>query len=76
MTSNLKTKLILELLIDIDILLMVENGIRGRICRAIHRCANANNEYMNNYDKNKESSSPKYWDVNNLCDGQCRKSYL
>ena len=57
----------MELLIDIDILLIVENGIRGRICHAIHRCAKANNEYMNNYDKNKELSSLKFWDINNLC---------
>ena len=25
-----------------------------------------NNKYMKYYDKNKESSCPKYWDVNNL----------
>ena len=33
----------LELLIDIDRLLMVEKGTRGRICHAIHRYAKANN---------------------------------
>ena len=32
-----KTELKLELLIDIDMLLMVEKGIRGGICYAIHR---------------------------------------
>ena len=32
-------------------LLMVEEGIRGGICHAIHRYAKANNKYMNNYDK-------------------------
>ena len=35
---------------------MVEKGIRGGICHAIHRYARANNKYIENYDKNKESS--------------------
>ena len=30
---------------------------------------------MKDYDKNKESSYPKYYDVNNL-DLQCHKRYL
>ena len=41
-------------------LLMVEKGIRGGICHAIHRYAQANNKYMKDYDKNKESSYLKY----------------
>ena len=36
----------LESLTDIDILLMVEKGIKGGICNAIHRYARANNKYM------------------------------
>ena len=36
-------------------LLMIEKGIRGRTCRAIYRYVKANNKYMKNYDKNKES---------------------
>ena len=47
-------------------LLMVEKDIRGGICNAIHRYAKANNKYMKDYDKNKESSYLNYWDVNNL----------
>ena len=37
-------------------LLIVEKRIRGRICHALHRYAKANNKFMKNYDKNKESS--------------------
>ena len=47
-------------------LLMVEEGIRGGICHVIHRHAKANNKYMKNYDKNKESSYIQYLDANNL----------
>ena len=45
---------------------MVEKGIRGGICHAIHRYAKANNNYMKNYDKNKESLYIQYLDANNL----------
>ena len=47
-------------------LLIVEKGIRDGICHAIHRYAAANNKYMKNYDKNKESSYVMYSDANNL----------
>ena len=50
-----KTNVKLKLLSDYGMLLMVEDGIRGGICHSIHRYAKANNKYMNNYDKNKES---------------------
>ena len=40
--------------------LMAEKGIRGGMCNAIHRYAEANNNYMKNYDKNKESSYIQY----------------
>ena len=61
-----KTKVKLELLTDTDMLLMIGKGIRERICHAIHRYAKGNNEYVKVYDKNKEYSYLKYWDVNNL----------
>ena len=61
-----KTNIKLELLTDYDMLLMVEEGIRGGICHSIHRHANANNKYMKNYDKNEESSYIRYLDGNNL----------
>ena len=47
-------------------LLMVRKGIKGGINRAIHWYAKANNKYMKEYDKNKESSYLKDWEVNNL----------
>ena len=45
-----KTEVKLELLTDVDMLLMVEKGIRGGICHAIYRYAKANNKYMKNYN--------------------------
>ena len=61
-----KTEVKLELSTEIDMLLMVEKRIRGGICHVIHQYAKADNKYMNDYDKNKEPSHLKYWDVNNL----------
>ena len=61
-----KTNIELELLTDYDMLLMVEEGIRGGICHSIHRYAKANNRYMQNYNKNIESSYIQYLDANNL----------
>ena len=61
-----KTNIKLELLTDYNMLLMVEAGIRGRICHSIHRHPKANNKYMKNYDKNEESSYIQYLDANNL----------
>ena len=61
-----RTEVELELSTDIDMLLMIQKGIRGRVCQAIHRYAKANNKYIKDYDKNKESSCLKYWDVNNV----------
>ena len=50
-----KAKIELELLTEIDVLLMVGKRIRGGMCHAIHQYARANNKYVKNYDKNKES---------------------
>ena len=60
MASRFKNKIKLELLTDIDMLLMVEKGIRGEICHEIHRYPKANNKYMKDCDKNEESSYFKY----------------
>ena len=56
----------LDLITDIAMLLMIEKGIRGGIYHTIHQYAKANNRYMKDYYKNKESLYLEYWDVNNL----------
>ena len=61
-----KTEIKLELLTDNDMLLTFEKGIRGGMCQVSHHYAEANNEYLKNYDKNIESSYIEYLDANNL----------
>ena len=59
-----KTKVELELLTDIGMLLMVGKGTRGGICtKTIHRYAKANNKYIENYDKNNELLYIEYLDA-------------
>ena len=45
---------------------MVEKGFRGGICHSIYRYTKTNNRYTKEYNKSKESSYIKYWDVNTL----------
>ena len=48
-------------------LLMVEKGIKGGICHAIHRYTNPNNKYMKNHNKrNKKLLYLRCVDANNL----------
>ena len=61
-----KTNVKLELLREIHMLLMIEEGIRDGMCQSTHSYAKANNKYMKNYDKNIESSYLMYLDANNL----------
>ena len=51
-TGLKKTKIKLDLLTNIDMLLTVE---KGGICHGIYRYLNAINKYMKNYDRNKGS---------------------
>ena len=48
-----KKKVKSDILTDIDMLLMVEKGIRGGICDSIYRYAKAEKKYMKDYDKKK-----------------------
>ena len=61
-----KTKVKIDLLTDIVMLLMVEKGLWGGTCHSIYQYAKASNKYMKNYDKNKEAPYIQYCDVNNL----------
>ena len=47
-------------------LLMVEKRFRGGICHFIYWYAKANNKYLKDDDKNKESPYLHYWDINKL----------
>ena len=61
-----KTEVEVELITDLDMLLMVEKGIRVEICHAILRYAKANNKYMKDYNKDEEESFLQYNDAKNL----------
>ena len=57
-------------------MLLVEKGIRGGICHAKHRYTKANNKYMKNYNKDKESSYTHYLESNNLYEWAMSQNYL
>ena len=71
-----KTEIKLELLTDVDMLLMVERGIRGGICHTIYRYAKANNKYMKSYNKDKEESFLQYLDASSLYDWAMSQNFL
>ena len=52
-TALKKTGVDLDLLAGVDMLLMVEKGIKGGICNAVHCYAKANNKYKDDYNENK-----------------------
>ena len=60
------TRAKIELFTDIDILLMTEKGIRGGLTQVIRKYGVANNKYLPNNDKTKNSTYLQYLDANNL----------
>ena len=60
------TKVELELLPDIDLVLLFEKRIRGGISQAMQRYASANNKYMPNYNSKVLSTYLMYVDGNDL----------
>lgn len=56
----------LELLSDIYMLLVSEEGIQDGVCLAVLRRVKAKNKYMKTYDKNKDLLFLMYSDENNL----------
>ena len=76
MVNNFKkTKVKLDVLIDINKWLTIAKDSKRRTCYSISRYEKTNSKYMEDYDKNKESSHIQYWNVNIYMVGQCHKTF-
>ena len=60
------TKIELKPISDIDVYLLIENGMRGGMSYIAKRNSKANNKYMKCYDNSKPSKYIMYLDENNL----------
>ena len=55
-----------EKIVDIDMYLFIEKGLRGGISYIIKRFAKGNNKYIKDYDPKKSSKFITYLDMNNF----------
>ena len=71
-----KTRIRLELLLDPDMLLMFERGIRGGIIQSVNRWAKANNPYMGSeFILINQLNIYNIWMPTIYMDGQCLNLY-
>lgn len=61
-----ETKCELQLLTDIDMVLMIEDGVRGGLTSSVTRYVKANNKHLPDFNPNEESVYIGYFDSNNL----------
>jgi hypothetical protein len=60
------SKVEIDQISDMEMMKMIENGIRGGISMASHKYCKANNKYLENYNPNEPSNYIIYLDANNL----------
>ena len=63
------TRIELELILDIDMHLLIEKGMRGGLSYIAKRHSKVNNKYLECYGSGKESKNITYLEPNNLYGG-------